>query len=111
MKKWPVAGFFSIPLLLFLFVDARRILKDPHKAALLLGAASVFGLLMFWHATGAMQRGYNRYSLDYLPALLVLIAPLAIEGRRRWVTVGLIACGVLYFEVLLPMPHIQVWSS
>ena len=70
---------------------------------------AVVGLLMFWHATGAYQRGYNRYSLDYLPALLALIAPYAIVGWRRWVTLAMIAWSLIYFQVLLPMTHVRIW--
>lgn len=101
--------WWTTPLLLWLFIDIRRIVRHRDSLVLLLGAAAVFGLLMFWHATGALQRGYNRYSLDYIPALLVLIAPSAIVGWRRWVTLGMIAWSLLYFHVLLPIPHLRIW--
>jgi hypothetical protein len=101
--------WWMTPLLLWFWVDLRRIVQRRESLPILLGVLAVFGLLMFWHATGADQRGYNRYSLDYLPALLVLIAPHAIVGWRRWVTLAMIAWSLIYFHVLLPMPHVRIW--
>ena len=63
------------------------------------GAAGlVYGMLLFWHATGAVQRGFNRYSLDYLPVLLALVAPTCCVGWRRWVSLAMVGWSVLYFR-------------
>ena len=102
--------WWTTPLLVLVLVELRRLVRDRSAAVLLGAAVGVFAVLMFWHATGAYQRGYNRYSLDYLPVLLALIAPRCIVGWRRWVTVGAVAWSILYFRVLLPMPHLQVWT-
>jgi hypothetical protein len=103
--------WWTTPLLLLLLVDLPRLLRDRAALALLVAAAVVYGTMMFWHATGEYQRGYNRYSLDYLPVMFALIAPGSMMGGRRLATVMMIAWGVAYFTVLLPMPHLQVWSS
>jgi len=103
--------WWTSPLLLWLFVDLKRYLKDRSAVVLLLASAALFGMLMFWHATGAVQRGFNRYSLDYMPVLLALIAPHCITPRRRWITLAMIACGLVYFVLVLPLPHIRLWST
>lgn len=101
--------WWTSPLLLYLLIDARRTIRDRRGVALLAGGVAVFVMLMFWHATGAVQRGYNRYSLDYIPVMFALIAPRCVEGRRRWMTAACIAWGVLYFCVVLPMPRVRMW--
>ena len=93
--------WWTTPVLLWLFVDLRRILRDPRSAALLFGAMAVAVGLLFFHGTGFRQRGFNRFSLDYLPVLLTVIAPLCIEGRRRWITLGMVAWSVAYFRWLI----------
>lgn len=103
--------WWTSPLLLWVFVDLRRFLRDRSAVVLLAASIVLFGMLMFWHATGAVQRGFNRYSLDYIPAILALIAPYCIVGRRRWVTLGMIVCGVVYFVIVLPLPHVRLWSA
>ena len=108
-NKMGTGIWWTTPLLLWFLIDFRRIMQRRDAVPILLGVLAVFGLLMFWHATGANQRGFNRYSLDYLPALLVLIAPQAIVGWRRWVTLAMIAWSLVYFQVLLPMPHVRIW--
>lgn len=89
--------WWTTPLLLWLFVDLRRILADPAARVLLVSSAAIYVALLFFHATGADQRGYNRFSLDYLPALLAIVAPRCFVGWRRWLSVGMIAWSVVYF--------------
>ena len=93
-----------------LFVDARRLLGDRSNQVLLVAAGIIYLALMLYHSTGYEQRGFNRYSLDYVPALLALIASGCLETlRRRWLTAGVVAWSVLYFAVLLPRPNIRIW--
>ena len=47
-----------------------------------------------------MTVGYFPYALDFLPVWLVVIAPWAVEGWRRWFTLGCLAYSALYFNVL-----------
>lgn len=102
--------WWTTPLLLLVFVNAPRLLRNPTTGPLLVAAAAVYAMLMFWHATGEYQRGYNRYSLDYIHVILALIAPRCIVGRWRWVTLGAVAWSVVYFRFVLPLPHLQLWS-
>lgn len=101
--------WWTTPLLLWLFVDARRVFKDKSLFVLLGSGIAVFCLLMLWHATGEVQRGYNRYSLNYLALFLAAIVPACIAGRRRWITLGMIAWSLVYFQILLPLPHLRIW--
>lgn len=93
--------WWTTPLLIWIFFDRRRILGDPAARSLLVGAAGVFVALLFFHATGADQRGFNRFSLDYMPMLLVAIAPTCFSRRRRWVSGAMIVWSVVYFRFLI----------
>jgi hypothetical protein len=109
-NPWGTGIWWTTPLLGWLFVDGRRLMRDRAARVLLSAAALVFVALMLFHNTGYEQRGFNRYSLDYLPALIALIAPGCLETpRRRWLTAGVLAWSVLYFAVLLPRPNIRIW--
>ena len=109
-NPWGTGIWWTTPLLLFLFVDARRLLGDRSNQVLLVAAGIIYLALMLYHSTGYEQRGFNRYSLDYVPALLALIAPGCLETLwRRWLTAGVVAWSVLYFAVLLPRPNIRIW--
>lgn len=93
--------WWTTPLLLWLFADGPRLLRDRQATVWLAAAGLVYGLLLFWHATGAVQRGFNRYSLDYVPVLLALVAPTCCVGWRRWVSLGMVGWSVLYFRCLI----------
>lgn len=93
--------WWTTPLLLWLFVDMRRLLRDPPLRVWLIGAMIAFAGLMFYHSTGYAQRGFNRYSLDYVVVLLACIAPRFVIGWRRWVSTAMIAWSVVYFRWLI----------
>jgi hypothetical protein len=57
---------------------------------------------MLYHNTGWAQKGYNRFSLDFLAPLLAMIAPSAFIGWRRVLTVALTAWSMIYFGWILP---------
>lgn len=103
--------WWTTPLLLWIFFDLQETWRDPTRRVLFAAAILLFILLSFWHATGAVQRGYNRYSLDYLPVVLALIASRCIIPKRRWITLGMIAWSIFYFRAILPLPHVCIWSS
>jgi hypothetical protein len=109
-NPWGTGIWWTTPLLGWMFVDGRRLLRNRATRVLLSAAALAFVALMLFHNTGYEQRGFNRYSLDYVPALLAMIAPGCLETpRRRWLTAGVVAWSVLYFTVLLPRPNIRIW--
>jgi len=93
--------WWTTPLLLWLFAAGPRLLRDRQATIWLAAAGLVYGLLLFWHATGAVQRGFNRYSLDYVPVLLALVAPTCCVGWRRWVSLAMVGWSVLYFRWLI----------
>ncbi len=93
--------WWTTPLLAWLFFDFRRILSDRRNVWLLIAAGVVFAALMFYHSTGYEQRGFNRYSLDYVPVLLAVVAPSCIRGRRRWISLAMVLWSVVYFRFLI----------
>jgi len=103
--------WWTSPLLLLLFPALPKIWRDGTSRAWLMGAVIACAGLMVYHSTGFDQRGHNRYSLDYVPVLFALIAPYAMEGRRRWLTLTLIIAGIAYFDWLMKLPSLRVWST
>ena len=93
--------WWTTPLLLWLWFDFRRIWERPAARSLLAAAVLVFVGLMFFHTTGEEQRGYNRFALDFMPALLAVIAPTCFAGRRRWVSLAMVMWSVVYFRWLV----------
>jgi hypothetical protein len=93
--------WWTTPLLLWVFVELRRICREPGDRKMLLGAALAYAALLFYHSTGFDQRGFNRYSLDYVPVLLALVAPTCCIGWRRWVSLTMVGWSVLYFRWLI----------
>ena len=100
-NRWGTGIWWTSPILLLLFVDLRRILRSTDEAIWLASVGLVFVALMFYHSTGYEQRGFNRYSLDFVPVLMALIAPCAFRGKRLCFTVPAVAWSVLYFRWLI----------
>ncbi len=98
---WGTGVWWTTPLLLWVFVELRRLWREPADRVVLLAAALANAALLFYHSTGYQQRGLNRYSLDYLPALLALVAPTCCVGWRRWVSLATVGWSVLYFRWLI----------
>jgi len=88
--------WWTTPLLLFLFVDYRKIWRQPDHRVLLAAVAVIYAALMMFHTTGAAQRGYNRFSLDFVLVILAVAAPAAFAGKRRYVSTLLAAWGVAW---------------
>jgi hypothetical protein len=83
--------FLVTPPLLLLLLAWRH--RDGFAAALFCGAAPLVGALMFFNGTGYNQFG-NRYLLDALPFLLLLIAG-ATGGRLTFAGAALIVAAVV----------------
>lgn len=98
---WGTGIWWTTPLLLWVLVEIRRLWREPADRMLLLAALLANLALLLYHSTGFQQRGFNRYSLDYVPALLTLIAPTCCVGWRRWISLGMIAWSVVYFRWLI----------
>ncbi|HNQ22209.1 MAG TPA: hypothetical protein PKK06_03860 [Phycisphaerae bacterium] len=96
-----VGLWWTSPLLLWLFPCLPALLRDPKKRVLLAAVVVIYVALLLWHGTGSTQRGYNRYSLDYVPVLMALITPVCVTRWRGWVSAGLIVWSVVYFRFLL----------
>ena len=93
--------WWTSPLLLWLIVEIPGIVRSPDRRWLLAAVAAVYAALMVWHGTGWDQRGYNRYSLDYVPALVALVGGGCWRGWRIWLSGAAVLWSVLYFRFLL----------
>ncbi len=93
--------WWTTPVLMYLLMFWQKIWKSPDGRPLLVAVALIFTTLLFYHSTGWEQRGYNRYSLDYVPAMLALVAPYCWIGHWRWVTALSVEWSVLYFNRIL----------
>ena len=89
--------WWTTPLLICLLIRLRRIWRDPQGRPALLAVALIFTGLLCYHSTGWEQRGYNRYSLDYVPVMLALVAPYCGRGRLGWIMPLAVAWSVAYF--------------
>ena len=93
--------WWTTPVLIWLFWDLRRILSDPTRRGVLMACTIVFVCLLFFHVARQDQRGYNRFSLDFLPGLMALVAPCCFVGRRMWISGAMMAWSLLYFRFLI----------
>jgi len=92
--------WLTSPLLLGVFVTARSWWRDPQRRALMLGTIPVIAGLMCYHTTGAGSAGFYRYSLDFIPIWLLVIAPYTIGRRGAAWTLACLAYSTLYFNIL-----------
>lgn len=99
-NDWGTGIWWTTPLLLWVLVLGRQVWADPATRWWLVAAAVVYVALLFYHSTGYRQRGFNRYSLDYVVVLMVLIAPYVTRGWRGWMSAGMIGWSVVYFAWL-----------
>jgi hypothetical protein len=90
--------WWTSPLLLYVIVAAPAWWRDRARRRLLVPVACIVAAHLLYHNTGWLQPGYNRFSLDYIVVLLAVIAPFAFIGVYRWVSFGLIAWSVWYFQ-------------
>ena len=94
--------WWTTPLLLLVFWDARRIWQDGRNRWMLASVGVIYMALMLYHTMGYAQRGYNRFSLDFLVVLLAMIAPYAFATRARWIVSTMLAIwGIVYFRIIL----------
>ncbi|MFQ5490063.1 MAG: hypothetical protein ACE5GE_05010 [Phycisphaerae bacterium] len=90
--------WWTTPLLLWVWVDWRRVWGQVELRWLLVPVGLVYAALMLFHTTGADQLGYNRFSLDFVPVLLAVVAPGWADQKRRGVALGLVLWSVWYFR-------------
>ncbi len=92
---------WTTPLLIYAAFDFRRLVRLAENRALMAAIGVVFAVTMLYHNNGYGQRGFNRFSLDFVLPLLVMIAPQVLRGRRRYLTPLLVVWSVVYFGLIL----------
>lgn len=95
-----VSIWMTCPLLLLAFWHARRWWADPGARPLMLASAGVITALLTYHNTGAVQVGFFRFALDFVPIWLMVIAPHAVAARCSYVTLGCLAWSAWYFYMI-----------
>ncbi len=92
--------WFTSPLLLAIFVTARHWWRDGRRRMLMLASVAVVLVLICYHTTGARGAGFYRYSLDFIPVWLAVVAPYVSGPRGRNWTIACLAYSSLYFNVI-----------
>ena len=90
--------WWTSPVLLFVLTDWRRLWRRGEVRYLLIAVVLMFVALMFYHATGRSQKGYNRFAMDFIPVVLAAIGPVCGGPRRKWVTFGFVLWSIWYFR-------------
>ena len=99
----------TTPRVVWLVCGIRTVVAARGSRMLLLAVALIVGGLLLFHATGWDQRGFNRFSLDYVIVLFALIVPACLTGRRRWISLAMIAWSLVYFVIIQPMPNVRIF--
>jgi hypothetical protein len=103
-RPFPTARGGSIwlgsPILALVWLGAPWWWRDPVRRALMLCSLLIILAHLLYHATGEVQVGYYRFSLDYVPVWIGVGAAWLTTGWRRWATLGCIAWSVTYFGMI-----------
>jgi hypothetical protein len=93
--------WITTPILVFFWIDIRRHWKVIDRRILILAMVPIFlGLLMYFN-TGSYQKGYNRFALDFLAPVLLMVSPYLFGPVRRWISIPLILVSIVYFRWLM----------
>ena len=103
LDSYGASIWFTMPVLLFVLVDARRWWRDAQRRALILASLPVIAALLCYHNTGYVQPGYYRFALDFIPVWLVTVAAYTMGRIRSPLTLAAIAWSVLYFNMVVPV--------
>ncbi len=95
---WGDSMWIGTPVLLYVFIAWRQWWHDRARRILLLGATPVVLLLLLYHNTGWLQMGHYRFSLDFIPIVLAVIAPFLWGRWRTPLTITLLIWSVIYFR-------------
>jgi len=92
--------FLTCPILIAVVLTARQWWRDPARRLLMLLSFGVVLMLLMYHATGWRQPGYYRFSLDFVPVWLMVVAPFLWGRYRTPIVVACIAWSVWYFRFI-----------
>lgn len=97
-NEYGTGVWWTSPLLLYLIFLPRDWWRDPSRRWLMISAGIVLAVILTYHTTGYAQRGYNRFSLDYLVVLLAVLGATPFGRRRSLITLAMVAWSVFYFR-------------
>lgn len=92
----------TTPLIWLTVISLREWWRDGQRRLLMLSTLPVIAGLSMYHSPGFLQYGFCRFSLDFLPIWLAVIAPWTRGGWRTWFTLSCTALSLLYFQAVVP---------
>ncbi len=97
--------WITSPLLLLIFVNAKRWWREPRRRALMLASVVVTIAFLSYHNTGSVQHGMFRFALDAMPIWIACIAADAVSTRQRWFFLACLGWGALFNHLLCATVH------
>jgi hypothetical protein len=90
----------TCPLLLAVFLTVRQWWRDPPRRLGMLLTIPVITLLLLYHNTGWVQKGFYRFGLDFVPIWLLVICPFLWGRWRTPVTCLCVIWSIWYFRFI-----------
>ena len=97
-NDWGNSIWIGTPILLYVFIAFNQWWREPARRILLLGVVPVVLMILMYHTTGWVQAGHYRFSLDFLPIVLAVVAPYVWGRWRTPLTIAMLAWSVIYFR-------------
>jgi hypothetical protein len=96
--RWGTSIWLGSPILIYLFVCWRQWWADHRRRALVLATCPIIVMILLYHTTGYVQPGQYRFSLDFVPILLAVLAPYVWGKYRTPITSIMLIWSILYFR-------------
>lgn len=93
--------WITTPLAIWVVLAAGCWWREANGRLLMMGSLLVMAGLLCYHSPGFLAPGYCRFSLDFLPIWLLVVAPFTRGRWRTWLTLGCVAWSLLYFQAIV----------
>jgi hypothetical protein len=98
-QDFGVSLLLTMPVVVFVLIDARRWWRDGYRRWWMLATLPVLAAVLCYQNSGWPQPGFHRFALDFVLVWLAVIAGGPTTGRRTWVVATMLAWSVLYFQI------------
>lgn len=89
------------PIFLGVILTARKWWADRRRVVLMVGSLVVMFAVNCYYSTASNHTGYYRYSIDFLPIWLLVIAPYILGPSGRVWTILALVWSAVYFNLLV----------